>query len=86
MDMSEFNEAKLLLQPWIVKAQKSGNESAIADLYIAAAMHKLALLPINLEDDLPQPICTMLFIPVPGMTYTNHNRIVNTYVVPIDQV
>lgn len=81
MDMFEFNEAKAQLQPYIDKALREKTDIAVADLYIAAALYKLAILPIVIEEELPQPICAMVNVPEQGSKKPNI-----MYLVPVDQV
>lgn len=81
MDMFEFNDARAQLQPYIDRAVKEKTDTAVADLYIAAALYKLAILPIVIEEELPQPVCAMVNVPEQGSKKPNI-----MYLVPVDQV
>lgn len=84
MTMDEFNQARGMIRGDLVRVVANPTPENISQLMIKMALHGLVAVPFShYPDSIPQPICTMIFLPD---SPDSEEHLVNTYLVPADQI
>jgi hypothetical protein len=85
MTIEEFNEARILVREDLIRAAGNPTAENLSQLMIKLALHGLVAVPMDhYPDSIPEPICMMVYIPEAGPF--PGRQVVNTFLVPADQV